>query len=284
MENTNFKKQFTEEVDALILDPKHPGIHDREYVERRHMFFNTSREWRLAKKGAPRVEYTPEEQGIWQHITRKLEPLHKKWACDMYLKGKDALGFSTESIPQLCDLSDSLQEITGFQIQTAEGLIPFREFFQYLENGEMLSTQYLRHHANPEYTPEPDMIHDLIGHIPFLANKDYADFVRMIGAASANATDEQLEGFNRLYWFTIEFSLIEELGELKVFGAGLLSSLGEMEYCFSDEVTRLPLDVFDVVKRDYDPTQMQNVLYVIPSFEELVEQTKKLIAHYGLNE
>lgn len=282
-ENEAFESQFVEDATSLILDPKHPGLGDVEYLKRREHFFALAREYRLADRGVPRVEYTDNDRFVWREVCAKLKPIHEAKACKMYLEGRKILQIPTEDTPQLADLSAEIKELTGFGIAPAEGLINFRDFFGYLARGKMLCTQYLRHHSKPGYTPEPDMVHDVLGHVPFLVNQEYVDYVRLVGRASQLASDEQLVAFNRLYWFGIEFGLIEEQGEIKVFGAGLLSSIGEMEFCYSDEVTRLPFDIFDVTQRDYDPTQMQQVVYVIPSVGEMRKQTEELIRKFGLD-
>lgn len=266
----------------LELDPHHPGRHDADYVGRRRALFDQSRDFRLHERGLPEVVYSDNENGTWSSVFDRLDRSHDRVACREYLEGKSALELRHEAIPSLSTLSAKLERISGLGIVPAEGLIPFREFFGYLAGKRMPCTQYVRHHSKPEYTPEPDVIHDVIGHVPLLADPDYVRLLERIGAATEHATDEQLLAFNRLYWFTIEFGLIEEAGELKVFGAGLLSSLGEMEFCYSDQVTRLPLQMDDLIQRDYDPTHMQNVLYVIPSLAELERQTVELIEGFGL--
>lgn len=261
----------------LELDPHHPGQGDPAYVDRRRALFDQSRAYRLENRGLPDVAYSATEHGVWHAVSERLDRAHQRVACRQYLRGKEALGLAHDSIPSLRTLDAELQAISGIGIVPAEGLIAFREFFTYLADNRMPCTQYVRHQSKPEYTPEPDVIHDVIGHLPMLASPDYVRLLARIGSASRDATAEELLAYNRLYWFTIEFGLVLEDGDLKVFGAGLLSSFGEMEFCFSDEVARLPLDMDDLVAREYDPTHMQKVLYVIPSFEELERQTIALI-------
>lgn len=268
--------------DTLILDPQHPGINDETYVTRRHEFFNTSREWRLKNKGIPHIVYRAGENAVWRDVSRKLTEVHEKHACRMYLDGKGALGFETEAIPQPAEVDARLRAITGLGLVPAEGLIPFRGFFSYLANKKLPCTQYVRHASRPAFTPEPDVIHDMIGHVPQLANHDYVALIAAIGQATKDATDAQLRAFERLYWFAIEFGLIEEAGQIKMFGAGLLSSFGEMRHALSDEVTRLPFDIDVVITTDYDPSRMQDTLFVIQSFAQLRDQTLDLIKRFEL--
>jgi len=141
----------------------------------------------------------------------------------------------------------------------------------------MLSTQYIRHHSKPEYTPEPDIVHEAIGHIPMFTNPAFADYSQFIGHGARIATDRQIDELGRLYWFTVEFGLVEHEGETKAYGAGLLSSYGELEHAFSDKVERRPFNLEQVIQHDYTYSDMQPVLYVIPSFAALKDVTKRYI-------
>jgi len=266
--------------DTLILDPDHPGIHDSEYVARRHEFFNISRAWRLAARGIPHIDYRPEEDQVWRSVSHKLRQDHQNHACSMYLEGKQALGFDTEAIPQPALIDQRLQKLTGLGLIPAEGLIPFRGFFNYLALRKLPCTQYVRHQSRPAFTPEPDVIHDMLGHVPQLANREYVALIATIGKATKTANERQLRAFERLYWFAIEFGLILERGKPKMFGAGLLSSYGEMQHALSDEVQRIPFDMDVLIHTSYDPSRMQKTLFVIESFQQLNQETEALIARF----
>ncbi len=173
-----------------------------------------------------------------------------------------------------------LKELSNFRLAPIEGLVETRGFLSWLSYRTMLCTQYIRHPSRPEYTPEPDIVHEAIGHIPMFTNRNFADFSQFIGHGARIATDEQLEELGRLYWFTVEFGLIEENGELKAYGAGLLSSFGELENAFGGDVERRPFDLKKVIKSEYDYSHMQPVLYVIPSYAELKEETQKYIESF----
>jgi phenylalanine-4-hydroxylase len=178
-------------------------------------------------------------------------------------------------------MNKRLKERSNFRLAPVEGLVDTRAFLSWLSYRTMLSTQYIRHHSRPEYTPEPDIVHEAIGHIPMFTNRDFADFSQFIGHGARVATDEQLEELGRLYWFTVEFGLTEENGEIKAYGAGLLSSYGELTHAFGDEVERRLFDLEQVIATPYDYSDMQPVLYVIPSYAALKEVTSRYISRLG---
>jgi phenylalanine-4-hydroxylase len=265
-----------EQINQLALD--HPGANDTAYRKRRDYIASLSKKFREdPEHKIIDVEYTPEEQKVWQIVATRLEELQAKRASSFYLEAKKKLGISNERIPQLSEMNRRLKELTNFRLAPIEGLVETRAFLSWLSHRTMLCTQYIRHTSRPEYTPEPDIVHEAIGHIPNFTNMDFADFSQFIGHGARIATDEQLEELGRLYWFTVEFGLIEEQGEIKAFGAGLLSSYGELEHAFSDEVERRPFDLREVINQDYDYSEMQPILYVIPSYTYLNEVTRKYI-------
>ena len=130
------------------------------------------------------------------------------------------------------------------------------------------STQYIRHHSVPLYTPEPDIIHELLGHAPMFAHKDFAEFSQEIGLASLGATERELQRLATIYWFTIEFGMCKERGNLKAYGAGILSSVGELEYCLTDKPKYYPLDPFEIAQNhlNFPISSMQPYYFVAESF------------------
>lgn len=269
-----------EDIEELPIE--HPGAHDPEYRERRDYIAGLSKQFREDPNNVIiDVEYTPEEQKIWQIVATRLDELHRKHASKVYLEAKNKLGITNDKIPQISKLSKRLTELTGFRLAPIEGLVDTRAFLSWLSWKTMLSTQYIRHHSRPEYTPEPDIVHESIGHIPMFTEQDFADFSQSIGHGARIATDEQIEELGRLYWFTVEFGLIKEDGELKAYGAGLLSSFGELEHALSDKVERRPFDLEKVIKTDYDYSDMQPILYVISSYEELKNETRRYIETFN---
>lgn len=270
--------------DELEVDPKTPGIDDEEYMTRRRWIFRLTRKHRLERLGPPVFEYTPEETALWKEVSGRLHELHEKHACQMYLKAKHDLNITEDAIPQMRHLSDHLREVTQTHLVPAEGSLPYRTFYEYIAERGFPVTQFLRHPSHPEFTPEPDMIHDCLGHVPPFMNRDYAELITLIGKAAATTDDgEHVLMLKRFSWFSIEFGLIEEHGETKVFGAGILSSTGEIpNSLYSKDVTRRPFVTDVVVNTDYDPTYMQKDLFVIPSLPFLRAETESLVKRLGI--
>jgi phenylalanine-4-hydroxylase len=159
------------------------------------------------------------------------------------------------------------------------GLVPTRVFYGALARRRFLSTQYIRHHSVPFYTPEPDLVHEIIGHANMLANPRFADLYELAGQASERATtDAALEFFSRVFWFSIEFGVVWQDGELKAYGAGLLSSFGEIEV-FRDAEIR-PFDVAAMGTTAYDITQYQPLLFSVASTDQLVDELGAFFATY----
>ena len=273
-----FRDMKFEKINQLELD--HPGASDAEYRTRRDHIAGLAKNFRETHQITD-VEYTEQEQEIWRIVATKLEEVQAKHASAFYLEAKRKLGISTERIPQLSEMNKRLRELCNFRLAPIEGLVETRAFLSWLSYRTMLCTQYIRHPSRPEYTPEPDIVHEAIGHIPNFTNCDFADFSQFIGHGARVATDEQLEELGRLYWFTVEYGLVEENGELKAYGAGLLSSFGELENAFTDNVERRPFDLEQVINTTYDYSDMQPILYVIPSYAELKEVTRQYIESFG---
>jgi len=273
-----FRDMEFEDINELELD--HPGASDEEYRTRRDYIAGLAKDFRETGKITD-VEYNEDEQSIWRHVATRLEELHQNHASPFYLKAKKDLGFSNDRIPQLSEMNRRLKELTGFRLAPIEGLVETRGFLSWLSYRTMLSTQYIRHHSRPEYTPEPDIVHEAIGHIPMFTNPNFADFSQFIGHGARIATNDQLEELGRLYWFTVEYGMVEHEGDIKAYGAGLLSSYGELENAFTANVERRPFSLERVINTSYDYSDMQPVLYVIPSYAELKEVTRTYIKSFA---
>jgi phenylalanine-4-hydroxylase len=272
-----FSDMKFENINELHLD--HPGANDPNYRERRDYIASCAKKFRETGEITD-VEYNSREQRVWRYVAEELEELQQKYASPFYLRAKKDLGITTERIPQLSEMNRRLKELTGFRLAPIEGLVETRGFLSWLSYRVMLCTQYIRHHSEPAYTPEPDIVHEAIGHIPMFTNPNFADYSQFIGHGARIANDRQLEELGRLYWFTIEFGLVEHEGEIKAYGAGLLSSFGELEHAFSDKVERRKFDLEEVINQDYSYSDMQKLLYVIPSYAELKEVTRKYIESF----
>jgi phenylalanine-4-hydroxylase len=271
------------DVADLELEPGHPGLGDEEYVRRRKELFSLCRQHRLDGLGPPLIDYTSEETRIWREVSPKLDELHRQHASRIYLQAKRALKISQDEIPQLRHLSERLERETRMHLVPAEGPLPYRTFYSYIAQRGFPVTQFIRHGSHPEFTPEPDMIHDCLGHVPPLMNQDYAELLTLIGkAASTTPHPEQVLALKRFSWFSIEFGLIEEEGQTKVFGAGILSSTGEIPFSLSDQVEHRPFVTDEVIETDYDPSRMQDLLFMIPSFAFLRREVEQLVRRFGI--
>jgi phenylalanine-4-hydroxylase len=272
------------DVTELELEPGHPGLGDKEYVRRRQELFALCRKHRLEQLGPPLIDYSAEETRIWREVSPKLDELHLKYACRHYLQGKQALAITRDVIPQMRHLSDRLRRQTNMHLVPAEGALPYRVFYEHIAERGFPVTQFLRHGSHPEFTPEPDMIHDCLGHVPHLMNQDYAELLTLIAkAASTTPKGDQVLALKRFSWFSIEFGLMAEGGDTKVFGAGILSSTGEIPYSlFSAEVKREPFVTETVITTDYDPSRMQDHLFIAPSLPFLRRELEGLVRRFGI--
>ena len=272
------------DVTELELEPGHPGLGDEGYIQRRKELFALCRKHRLENLGPPLIDYNAEETRIWREVSPKLDELHFRYACRIYLNAKRELAITRDEIPQLRHLSDRVRRETNMHLVPAEGALPYRTFYEYIAQRGFPVTQFIRHGSHPEFTPEPDMIHDCLGHVPPLMNQDYAELVTLIGKAAATTrAGEQVLALKRFSWFSIEFGLIEEAGATKVFGAGILSSTGEIPYSInSPEVKREPFVTDVVINTDYDPSRMQDHLFIAPSFPFLRRELETLVRRFGI--
>lgn len=268
----------------LHLETGHPGLGDGEYLARRRELFDLCRRHRLQKLGPPLIDYSAEETRIWRDVSPKLDELHARYATQLYLGAKQELAITRDQIPQLRDLSQQLERTSGMHLVPAEGALPYRTFYEYISQRGFPVTQFLRHGSHPEFTPEPDIIHDCLGHVPPLLNHDYAELLTLIGKAVAATTHgDEVLALKRFSWFSIEFGLIEEAGAIKVFGAGILSSTGEIPYSVhSADVKREPFVTDVVIDTDYDPSRMQDHLFIAPSLPFLRRELEDLVRRFGI--
>ena len=266
-----------EHLDQLDLD--HPGANDLAYRQRRDFIAGLAKNFRSTGKITD-VDYTPRERRVWRYVAEELDEMQQKLASSFYLEAKRNLDIRNDRIPQITEMSRRLGELSGFSLAPIEGLVETRGFLSWLSHRTMLCTQYIRHHSEPAYTPEPDIVHEAIGHIPMFTVRDFADFSQFIGHGAKKANDQQLAELGRLYWFTVEFGMIEEKDGLKAYGAGLLSSFGELEHAFSDKVERREFKLEEVINHDFSYSDMQKVLYVVPSYAYLKEVTEKYISSF----
>jgi phenylalanine-4-hydroxylase len=251
------------------LDDDHPGFADADYRARRNLIAARALSWSPGEP-IPRVDYTPEERDVWQLVCRELAAKHERLACAECREAMARLALPADHIPQLAEVGERLMPLTGFRYHPAAGLVGFEDFYGSLADGVFHSTQYVRHHARPLYTPEPDLIHEVIGHGGLLASPRLAELNRLAGhAARRLETKAGRDFFAKVFWFTIEFGVVWEGSELRAYGAGLLSSYGEIEECRSAEIR--PLDLAEMGTLPYDITRYQPILYAADGFDHLLE-------------
>ncbi|GAA2725176.1 phenylalanine 4-monooxygenase [Actinocorallia aurantiaca] len=252
---------------TVNLARDHPGFADPAYRERRDLIAGLAVGHRRGDP-VPEVAYTGEEQEVWRLISAELEARHLRFAAREFLDAKDRLKLPADRVPQLQEVSDLLEPLTGFRYLPAAGLVPLREFYGTLADGLFHSTQYLRHHSMPLYTPEPDVVHEVIGHANALASDRFAALYRAAGDAARRVEGRQaLEFVSRVFWFTMEFGVLLEDGEPKAYGAGLLSSYGEIEEFQAMDIR--PLDIREMGTADYDITKYQTLLFRAESLDHL---------------
>jgi phenylalanine-4-hydroxylase len=257
------------------LNPDHPGFRDADYRARRNRIAQLAMEYQTGTP-IPDAPYTPEEHRVWKLVREALDPAHERHACAEYLDCIRKLDLPRDRIPQLRELSEKVQLLSGFRLEPVAGLVEPRVFLETLANGVFLSTQYIRHHSTPFYTPEPDVVHEVIGHAVTLASEHFAELNRLVGeAVKRTVSPEALERLSRVYWFTIEFGVLREKGEVKAYGTGLLSSAGELEAMRQAELR--PLDLEAASRQDYDPTKYQPVLFCADSFEMMFESLREFL-------
>ena len=268
-----------EDRNALVqLDPDHPGFRDAEYRARRNQIAEIALSY-VPGNAIPPAPYTDEEHGVWQTIWQALEPAQQRHACAEYLECVRRLSFDTRRIPQLGEISKKVEAISGFRLEPVAGLVEPRVFLESLANGVFLCTQYIRHHSTPLYTPEPDVAHEIIGHAVTLASTRFAEINRLFGEAVKRTNNPaDLDRLARVYWFTIEFGVLRENGEVKAYGTGLLSSAGELEEMHKAELR--PLDLETASSHDYDPTHYQAILFCAESFAEMYRDLREFLRRW----
>ncbi|KAI3642540.1 hypothetical protein MP228_012095 [Amoeboaphelidium protococcarum] len=260
------------------LDADHPGFKDLEYRKRRDEITAIARTYKT-NQPIPHIEYTESELQTWSIVFNKLTQLYPTHACRQHQYVFPLLiqncGYSDKNIPQLEDISRFLKDCTGFTLRPVMGLLSSRDFLNGLAFRVFHSTQYIRHHSKPFYTPEPDVCHELLGHVPLFADPEFAEFSQEIGLASLGASDDDIKKLATIYWFTVEFGVCKEGDQIKAYGAGLLSSFGELEYCVGKEPKLLPFDPEKAAVTDYPITQYQPQYYVAESFRDATDKVRQ---------
>ena len=278
-EEAQLYSPVTQSADGTVevhLGAEHPGFNDPVYRARRNEIAAAAMAWKPGLP-IPHIAYSDVENEIWATVSRELHVKHEKYACHEYLEAKAALGLPEDRVPQLDEVGDRLKPLTGFTYHPAPGLVPLREFYGSLGDEVFHSTQYVRHPSEPLYTPEPDIIHEVIGHGNMLASPRFARLKREAGLAAQRVeTDAALQVIADVFWFTMEFGVLREGGELRAYGAGILSSYGEIEEFRGMEIR--PLDFAAMATVEYDITKYQPVLFCAESMDHLEDAVGRFFA------
>src|SRR5215469_16319740 len=216
--------------------------------------------------------YTPDQHALWAELVRRRMPQLREHACQEYLEGFDVIGLQEDQLPNLNAVSARLAPRTRWQSTPVSGFLPADAFFEMLANRMFPTTTWLRSRESLEYTPEPDIFHDVFGHVPMHAHRVFGDFLEHYGRVCAGIADQVvLEKLGRLFWYTVEFGLIRQDGEIKAYGSGVISSAGECENVFSGgcEVHDFSLD--EVLNTPVKVDEFQKVLFAITSFDQMYE-------------
>lgn len=219
--------------------------------------------------------YSPEDHGTWAILyNRQKEILHGR-ACDEFMENMDHLKIGDQQIPNFLELSKTLKSLTGWEVVAVPGLIPDLPFFQLLSERKFPAGNFIRRRDQLDYIEEPDVFHDLFGHVPLLAEPVFADYLQAYGKGGLKAhAHNAITNLARLYWYTVEFGLMNTPKGLRIYGAGILSSGGESVFALDDpSPNRIKFDLRRVMQTQYRVDDYQPTYFVIDSFKQLFEET-----------
>jgi phenylalanine-4-hydroxylase len=222
--------------------------------------------------------YTIDDHLVWSTLFQRQMTNLSSSATNSFLEGVSRVGFKQEAIPNFNEVDEQLLSLTGWQLTAVPGIMPNKEFFQLLNERKFPATTWIRKMSQLDYLEEPDMFHDVFGHVPLLSNNDFCNFLHGLSTIALEHIDDPyiVDLIGRVYWFTIEFGLIEEKGELKIYGAGIASSAGETKHALGNSTTKTAFDIELMVDTPYRNDIMQDQYFVIKSFEQLYQSLAEL--------
>jgi phenylalanine-4-hydroxylase len=261
------------------LSKDHPGFSDPEYRKRRNDIGQASKGYKIFDP-IPRVHYSDKEIDVWKFLYKNLRPLVNEHANMEYVENIQILEkegiFREDRIPQLDDINRFLNKKTNWRIKPVNGILSQREYLNCLAFRTFPSTQYIRHHSKPLFTPEPDLVHEFIGHVPNFCDPVFCDISQELGILSLGASDSVIKLIGAVYWFTIEFGACQENGKMKFYGAGIGGGMGEIEnFLKCKDFRRLQID------SEFPPTSfviqdVQPFYMYIEAFDEYLQELRRL--------
>lgn len=223
-------------------------------------------------------KYTESDHQIWSALYDEQMKQLPTMATQSFLDGAKKVGFESSHVPRFTLVNDALKNETGWTVYVVPGYVDNKPFFTHLGNKEFPVTTWLRDKAQFEYIVEPDMFHDVFGHVPLLSEQFFVDFLEGLSKIGLEYIDNPsaIELISRIYWFTVEFGLIRENGNLRIYGAGILSSPGESRYSISDQAIHLPFDVDRILETPYIKEKFQEKYFVIDSYKQLFDSLPRI--------
>ena len=268
---------FAQEDYGSIVQTDYPGAHDEAYRKRVQSLIDHSEE---AWPDIPEYDYTDQEHGVWSFVSEVLTPLQNRYSCEAFLEGRDALDLPDDHVPQLDNVSAKMEAETGFMLAPVGGLLDQSEFLPRLSQRVMRCTPYVRHSENPFFTPEPDIVHELRGHAPMFMHEPFAELSVQIGESAKKAVEvgdeDLLELIGLFYWYTVEYGLIREDGNIKIFGAGNNGGIQDLLRSVDPTIEKKPFDLEKIKELTIDYDAPQQVFYVAESYDQIIEIASEL--------
>ncbi len=226
----------------------------------------------------PWNDYSAADHDVWRQLYQRQRTVLVGRACDEFLEAQDAMGMTPDQIPKFSELNEVLSAATGWTLMGVEGLLPELDFFDHLANRRFPVTWWIRRPDQIDYIEEPDLFHDLFGHVPLLMNPLFADYMQAYGRGGVKAHaigPDALQNLTRLYWYTVEFGLIQQADGLRIYGSGIVSSKGESIHSLESAApNRLGFDLKRIMRTRYRIDSYQKTYFVIDSFQQLIEATQ----------